>query len=564
MSTSTTAAAAGAGSRIAIQSTPRTAGENNAGDIIFSFGVMRADDLSQATTVRWQVSGDGPNPVSASDFPGGVFPSGEVTFAPGQREVFLQVPFLNDSQWEPDEGFKVTLTEASNGTIVDAVATMTVKNDDPGPYLAFGSATAPPAEGDTGYGEYAFTVQLGRAQPDASTTVNWSVEGSGASPASGLDFLGGILPSGTLTFAPGETSKIIVVRVAGDTEQEAPEGFTVRLHDASFGPLSPAPSISGTIRNDDEGPAGVRFAPEPAGTSTPAKPEGGGNVATVFEYAVERTGEISTPVSVAWSVSGWGSAPANGADFVGGALPAGVLQFAPGEAMKTIRIEVAGDTAREEHEQFRVTLSLPVGATLGDAAREGVIRNDDSLPTLGFTTSSVSLAEGNSGATAFTFTVGRSGDLSGAASVYWRTGLPGQGTAGKGDFVGETDLVQGELVFAPGETTKTITLEVAGDELEEGDETFELTLYTPRGAELGDGSAQGVIRNDDNPPKPQVITSPAPGSALTGGEAGDTFHALAGDTLTGRGGPDVFSLRDIPSTPATVTDFTLGSDRLGL
>jgi hypothetical protein len=83
----------------------------------------------------------------------------------------------------------------------------------------------------------------------STTTVNWAVTGSGANPANAADF-GGTLPSGTLSFAAGETSKTMTVNVSGDTLAEPDEGFTVTLSGASGATITTA-TASGTIRNDD-------------------------------------------------------------------------------------------------------------------------------------------------------------------------------------------------------------------------------------------------------------------------------------------------------------------------
>jgi hypothetical protein len=87
---------------------------------------------------------------------------------------------------------------------------------------------------------------------DASGTASasWSVAGSGANPASAADFVGGALPSGTVTLGADETSKTIAVNIAGDTTIEPDEGFTLTLATGSGAELGTA-SASATIRNDD-------------------------------------------------------------------------------------------------------------------------------------------------------------------------------------------------------------------------------------------------------------------------------------------------------------------------
>src|SRR5262249_9797235 len=88
-------------------------------------------------------------------------------------------------------------------------------------------------------------------------SVSWSLAGSGANPASASDFAGNVLPSGTGSFAAGETSKTITVNVAGDTVMEADEGFKVTRSNPSTGATLGTASASGTIRNDDTSSPGT-------------------------------------------------------------------------------------------------------------------------------------------------------------------------------------------------------------------------------------------------------------------------------------------------------------------
>ncbi|MDB5446298.1 MAG: Alkaline phosphatase, partial [Phenylobacterium sp.] len=77
-------------------------------------------------------------------------------------------------------------------------------------------------------------------------------------------------------------------------------------------------------------------------------------------------------------------------------------------------------------------------------------------------------AEGNSGSTAFTFTVTRSGDLSGATTADWAVTGSGAAPADAADFSG--GLPSGHVSFAAGESSTDITANVAGDTLFEPDE----------------------------------------------------------------------------------------------
>ena len=65
--------------------------------------------------------------------------------------------------------------------------------------------------------------------PSIAVSAHWSTAGQGASPANGADFSGGVMPSGTVSLAAGQTSKAINVSVAGDSKFENDEGFAMTL-----------------------------------------------------------------------------------------------------------------------------------------------------------------------------------------------------------------------------------------------------------------------------------------------------------------------------------------------
>jgi hypothetical protein len=63
-----------------------------------------------------------------------------------------------------------------------------------------------------------------------------------------------------------------------------------------------------------------------------------------------------------------------------------------------------------------------------------------------------------------------------------------------GDYVAKT----GTITFAPGETTKTITIEVKGDSKKEADETFFVDLFGNSSNSLfTKNRGTGTILNDD-------------------------------------------------------------------
>ena len=70
----------------------------------------------------------------------------------------------------------------------------------------------------------------------------------------------------------------------------------------------------------------------------------------------------------------------------------------------------------------------------------------------------------------------------------------GTATTGDSDYIART----GTLTFAPGETMKTITIEVKGDSKREANETFYLDLYgLGSNALFTKNRGIGTILNDD-------------------------------------------------------------------
>lgn len=148
------------------------------------------------------------------------------------------------------------------------------------------------------------------------------------------------------------------------------------------------------------------------------------------------------------------------------------------------------------------------------------------LPSLAI--GDLSIQEGNSGETLAVFTVSLSAASSESVSVGYSTL---DGTA-KSDS--DYRAVAGTLVFAPGETSKSVTVAVFGDATVESNETFSVVLSNAVGAVIGDNSATGTILNDD-----QAAPSNAPNKPSLSiqkdwenGGFNVTFNIWSGTTAT--------------------------------
>jgi Calx-beta domain/Domain of unknown function (DUF4114) len=119
---------------------------------------------------------------------------------------------------------------------------------------------------------------------------------------------------------------------------------------------------------------------------------------------------------------------------------------------------------------------------------------DNDLPPV-IKISDVTVLEGKTGTTNATFTVTLSNPSSRITTVDYATA---DDTALAGSDYTKIDTTT--LSFAPGETSKTITVEIVGDLVDEIDKTFKVNLTNPTNATLGtEKVATGAILNDDTP-----------------------------------------------------------------
>src|SRR5256885_3243288 len=139
------------------------------------------------------------------------------------------------------------------------------------------------------------------------------------------------------------------------------------------------------------------------------------------------------------------------------------------------------------------------------------ILDDDPLPSLSI--NNVTVTEGNTGTTNANFIVTLSPASSRTVTVNYATA---DGTANAPtDYVA---IPTTTLTFNPGETTKSISVLVNGDTLDEGNETFTVTLSNPTNATLSTGTGTGTITNDDAPPNVTLSLNGSP-MAEAGGVA---------------------------------------------
>jgi chitinase len=141
--------------------------------------------------------------------------------------------------------------------------------------------------------------------------------------------------------------------------------------------------------------------------------------------------------------------------------------------------------------------AVPTTSLAGKTVTGGRLSVLDAInynPVPKLTIANASRLEGNSGTSLLSFVVSLSAPATESFSVAYATS---NGTASAGS---DYTAVSSSLSFAPGETSKTISVEIAGDTTIEAHETFFVDLGSPSNGsvQLLTGRATGTITNDDS------------------------------------------------------------------
>ena len=516
--------------------------EGQTGVTEFRFDLTREGNLNSPDTVEYTVAGKGDNPSDANDFAGNQFPSGIVSFAAGESSKEITVSVLGDTQPEEDESFEVVLSNPSTGTaIADGSVSATILTDDD--ELSLTSTVDTQVEADTQTVTYIYTVNR-TLDLDTTTTVNWNVTGHGDHPVNQNDFLGGLLPGGSLTFALGEAAKTIEFQALGDNSTEENETFIVTLSNPSPGTSISTATAQGTLNNDDSGLSIVADSSD--------KNEGT-DAGSIHTFTVTRTGTLMPATTVTWNISGTGTHPTDADDFL---QTTGTIRFEEGDSTQTIQLDVIGDTEIESDESYILSLSDPTsGDEILNASASGLVRTDDA--GLSVQANSAAVPEGVHGATTtITFTVNRTGDLSSTSTADWNI----SGSVEASDFFGNL-IPSGTVSFAPNVTSQNVTITVAGDRLVEADEPVTLTLSNPNtGTYISTATATTTITNDDS----ELDFSDFPASVNEGTVSPTTltYTVTRSGDLSAPASVD-WILSSSGTNPARIDDFVPGNDELG-
>jgi beta-glucanase (GH16 family) len=525
----------------------------------YTFTITKSD-VSQAGTVAWKVVGVGDHAATASDFAGGVMPTGVATFDISTGSVNIDVQVAGSSTPGQEQDFEIELYNAY-GTAIGTATQEGIINADSTAAAGGGTTGGGTAGGDTGGGPTGGGTTGGGTTTGGDTG---SSSGGGqvfTSPAPGSVETG---TTGADTFYASQANDTLTGGAGADlfvfkAQPWSPDhitDFQVGTDKLDLSALFQAAGYTGsdpvadhyvTLESDGNGGTTVRF-----------EASGQANINGHWPNTIIDLEHVS-PTGLSWSqLTGAGAGGSTG----GGTTSGGGM--------------TGGDTGG--------------GATSGGTAGHvftspgpGSVETGTSGADTFYASQGNDTLTGGGGADVFVFQaqpwspdritdfqVGSDKlDLSALFKAAGYTGsdpvadhyitLESDGNGGttvRFDANGQANInghwpntiIDLEHVSPTGLTWSQLT--VGGADSSGG-------TTTGGGATSGGGVTGGGAG--------QVFTSPGPGSVEVGTAGADTFYASQGnDTLTGGDGADVFVFNQQPWAPIHITDFAPGQDKLDL
>ena len=474
----------------------------------FRFSLPAGMTMDTPVNISYTLSGTA---ESGKDYTGAV--SGTAVIPADANSFTLVLPVTDDAVVEDSETVVLTTGLISSPyalTVANSPQTLSITDNDQARVTLSGPATI--TEGSSGSQTVTYTATLDRAT-QGGFTVDYVLANGTATVVDG-DYSG---TNGSLTFAglAGE-KQTFTVTINGDLKIEADETFSVTLGNlvSSLGkpPVAETTPVVTTIMNDDSGAITIASV---NGSET-------GPVAGTYTFSFPAGVSADAPTTISFGLAG----TAGPSDYTGSGT--GSVIIPAGDNSITLTLPVIDDTLAEGTETVVLTagsVSSPYGITLTNSPKTLEIADNDQAT---LTISGATVAEGNSGTTALTFTVTLD-KATGPFSVNYAT-ADGTATAADTDYSATT----GTLHFngTAGES-RVITVSVNGDARVEADEAFNLTLsglsddFDGRLA-ITAATVTGTITNDDS----GAITITSSDGAEAGPIAGTfTFSYPAGVTM---------------------------------
>ncbi|MFM9960831.1 MAG: Calx-beta domain-containing protein [Planctomycetaceae bacterium] len=303
--------------------------------------------------------------IDGSDYTGA--PTTTLTFAPGVTTQTISIPIIDDADVELGgaEIFSVDLTNAVGATISDSAGMGAIEDNEPEISIADGSGTewtfGYGSGSGSGSGHVSLQVTLSRASSQI-VTVNYAASVDISQPLANRAATTDYGPAGTVTFAPGDTTKTILIPIVDDALVEFYEKFKVSLSGAGGASIS---ALSGTAK-------GTIYDNEPTISIDDSMVSEDVGVAQIQAHLSH-----SSPFTISLTYSTGGGTASPSSDYF--PVMSGTVTFAAGAIDADLPVQIIDDFVDEPAKTFLVDLLGAAGATINDSQGEVTINDYDAL-----------------------------------------------------------------------------------------------------------------------------------------------------------------------------------------
>jgi hypothetical protein len=450
-----------------------------------------------------------------------------ITITAGNTTANITVILVDNGVKEPVETVVVTMGTPTNATQgATTVHTVTLTDDDLIPSVSWTALLQPVGEGA---GTATVTAELS-ATADLDVTVPFTLSGTATN---GVDYT---VTTSPITITAGSLSGVVTVTLVEDLSYENDETVIVTMGEPTNATQGAIVVHTATITDNDTAPT-VSFTSTSQGVT-----EDGGPLTVTAQLSVISGKDVTVPFSLS------GTATGGAVDY---SITASPIIITAGNLSSTATVTIIDDALDEDSETAIVTMGDPTNATKGETTvYTATITDNDSAPTVQFTSSTQSGTEGDSPLTV-------TAQLSGLSGKSITVPFTVTGTA---TSVVDYSITASPITITAGSLTGTTTVTITDDSIREPSETVIVTMGTPTNATAGATTVDTVtiVDNDVLPSvtwtQSTLLVGEGDGTAIVTAQlsASVDLDVTVPFTVTGTatsGGVDY----SITATPVTIT-----------
>ena len=453
-----------------------------------------------------------------------------LAIAAGATTAVITITIATDAAPEANETVVINMGAATNATAAGTTNHTATITDDDIPTVQFTAASQSAAEG---VGSMTIVAQLS-ATTTSTVSVPFTVNAA-STAANPADYT---VTGSPVLINPGSTTVNIVIAINDDVAAEANETVVVNMGVPVNANAGATVNHTATIV-DNELPT-VQF------TSASQNSTGeSGSMTIVAQISAPSASAVTVP----FTIDG-GSTALNPADY---SITASPLNIAPGSTTANVVITINGDALDETNETIVVNMGVATNANAtGTTVHTATITDDDAQPSVTFTSASQS-STGESG----TMTI--SAQLSAASGLAISIPFSINGSSTAADPA-DYSISTSPANITAGSTTAQVVITIAGDTLDEDNETIVVNMGAPTNASTGATTNHtATITDDDAAPTVQFTAA----TQASGVESGTLTVVAQLSAASGKAITVPFSV-NASSTAVNPADYTLSASPLNI